>query len=62
MKNSNDTIWNRTSDLNHCATAVPRVNKTTNINGILRYGAQILIITAEWFTLKTVPINSITSS
>ena len=20
MKNSNDTIWNRTSDLNHCAT------------------------------------------
>ena len=30
MKNSNDTIWNRTSDLpicsaalNHCATAVP---------------------------------------
>jgi len=29
MKSSNDTITNRTSDLNHCATAVSSIKGTT---------------------------------
>ena len=37
MKNSNDTIWNRTSDLNHCATAVPSVRRYSSGFDTIRY-------------------------
>ena len=37
MKNSNDTIWNRTSDLNHCATALPVILRNCIITCTTNY-------------------------
>jgi len=46
MKNSNDTTWNRTSDLNHCGTAVhcdtqQLLNVTTQITICAEDGGSI---------------------